>query len=93
MPKREVELVIISDIHLGTYGCHAKELLRYLKSIKPQKLVLNGDIIDMWQFSKNYWPESINEGIDLSDNEDLNAMLDIKNLFEQFKTENTRHSI
>jgi len=56
--KREVELVIISDVHLGTYGCHAEELLRYLKSIKPQKLILNGDIIDMWQFTKRYWPRS-----------------------------------
>lgn len=56
--KREVELVILSDIHLGTYGCHAEELLRYLKSIKPKKLILNGDIIDMWQFSKRYWPKS-----------------------------------
>src|SRR5690606_37347225 len=56
--KREVELVVISDIHLGTYGCHAEELLRYLKSIKPKKLILNGDIIDMWQFSKRYWPKS-----------------------------------
>lgn len=58
MPKREVDLVVISDIHLGTYGCHAKELLHYLKSIKPKKIVLNGDIIDIWQFSKSYWPES-----------------------------------
>ena len=58
MAKREVDLVIISDIHLGTYGCHAKELLIYLKSIKPKKIVLNGDIIDIWQFSKSYWPES-----------------------------------
>jgi UDP-2,3-diacylglucosamine pyrophosphatase LpxH len=56
--KRPVELVIISDIHLGTYGCHAEELLRYLKSIKPKRLILNGDIIDMWQFSKRYWPKS-----------------------------------
>ncbi|MFN5550999.1 MAG: UDP-2,3-diacylglucosamine diphosphatase [Bacteroidota bacterium] len=56
--KREVELVIISDVHLGTYGCHAEELLKYLKSIKPKRLVLNGDIIDMWQFSKRYWPKS-----------------------------------
>lgn len=56
--KREVEVVIISDVHLGTYGCHAEELLRYLKSIKVQKLILNGDIIDMWQFSKRYWPKS-----------------------------------
>ncbi|SKB81062.1 UDP-2,3-diacylglucosamine diphosphatase [Daejeonella lutea] len=58
MPKREVDLVVISDIHLGTYGCHAKELLSYLKSIKPKKIILNGDIIDIWQFSKSYWPES-----------------------------------
>jgi UDP-2,3-diacylglucosamine pyrophosphatase LpxH len=56
--KREVEVVIISDVHLGTYGCRAEELLRYLKSIKPRKLILNGDIIDMWQFSKSYWPKS-----------------------------------
>ena len=56
--KREIELVVISDVHLGTYGCHAKELLQYLKSINPQKLILNGDIIDIWQFSKHYWPTS-----------------------------------
>jgi UDP-2,3-diacylglucosamine pyrophosphatase LpxH len=56
--KREIEVVVISDIHLGTYGCHAEELLRYLKTIKPQRLILNGDIIDMWQFSKRYWPKS-----------------------------------
>ncbi len=56
--KREVEIVIISDVHLGTYGCHAEELLRYLKTIKPKWLILNGDIIDMWQFSKRYWPKS-----------------------------------
>jgi UDP-2,3-diacylglucosamine pyrophosphatase LpxH len=56
--KRKVEVVVISDVHLGTYGCHAKELLRYLKSVKPKKLILNGDIIDIWQFSKHYWPQS-----------------------------------
>ncbi|MBL7857621.1 MAG: UDP-2,3-diacylglucosamine diphosphatase [Cyclobacteriaceae bacterium] len=56
--KRDVELVILSDVHLGTYGCHSDELLRYLKTINPKKLILNGDIIDMWQFSKRYWPKS-----------------------------------
>ncbi len=56
--KRKVEVVVISDVHLGTYGCHAKELLQYLKSIKPEKLILNGDIIDIWQFNKRYWPSS-----------------------------------
>jgi UDP-2,3-diacylglucosamine pyrophosphatase LpxH len=58
MPKRDVDIVVISDVHLGTYGCHAKELLKYLKSIKPKMVILNGDIIDIWQFSKRYFPES-----------------------------------
>ncbi|RWU06230.1 UDP-2,3-diacylglucosamine diphosphatase [Pedobacter chitinilyticus] len=58
MEKRNVEIVVISDVHLGTYGCHAKELLKYLKSIRPKTLILNGDIIDIWQFSKRYWPET-----------------------------------
>jgi len=56
--KRKVELLVLSDVHLGTYGCHAKELLHYLKSINPKTVVLNGDIIDVWQFSKRYWPKS-----------------------------------
>ena len=56
--KRPVEILVLSDIHLGTYGCHAKELLQYLKSVQPKMVVLNGDIIDIWQFSKRYWPKS-----------------------------------
>jgi UDP-2,3-diacylglucosamine pyrophosphatase LpxH len=56
--KRRVELVVISDLHLGTFGCQAKELLQYMKSIRPDTLVLNGDIIDIWQFSKSYWPKA-----------------------------------
>ncbi len=55
--KRELDIVIISDVHLGTYGCHAKELLNYLKSIKPETLILNGDFVDMWQFRKRYFPK------------------------------------
>lgn len=58
MSKREVDIVVISDVHLGTYGCHARELLKYLKSVRPKMVVLNGDIIDIWQFSKRYWPET-----------------------------------
>ena len=56
--KRKIDILVISDMHLGTYGCRSKELLKYLKSIKPKMVVLNGDIIDMWQFSKRYWPKS-----------------------------------
>ena len=56
--KRKIEIAVISDVHLGTYGCHAKHLLTYLSSIEPKKLILNGDIIDIWQFSKRYFPKS-----------------------------------
>ena len=58
MKKRPVEILVISDVHLGTYGCRAKELHKYLKTIKPRAVILNGDIIDIWQFSKRYWPKS-----------------------------------
>ena len=56
--KRYVDILVLSDIHLGTYGCHARELLCYMKSIRPGMVILNGDIIDGWQFSKRYWPYS-----------------------------------
>ena len=70
MRKRVVELAVISDVHLGTFGCHTKELLNYLNSISPKTLILNGDIIDIWQFRKRYFPKShlavIQKIIDLS---------------------------
>jgi UDP-2,3-diacylglucosamine pyrophosphatase LpxH len=56
MHKRQLDVVVISDVHLGTYGCHANELLQYLRSIQPRLLILNGDIIDIWNFSKRYFP-------------------------------------
>lgn len=56
MERRPVDVVVMSDMHLGTYGCHAQEIVNYLKSIQPQILVLNGDVIDGWQFSKRYFP-------------------------------------
>ncbi|PSG88777.1 UDP-2,3-diacylglucosamine diphosphatase [Aurantibacter aestuarii] len=56
--KRKLDIVVISDVHLGTYGCQAKALLTYLNSIEPKHLILNGDIIDIWQFNKNYFPKS-----------------------------------
>ena len=58
LKKRKPEIVVISDVHLGTFGCHARELLTYLNSIKPKKLILNGDIIDIWQFRKSFFPKS-----------------------------------
>ena len=56
LEKRKLDVAVISDVHLGTYGCRSNELSRYLSTIDPAILVLNGDIIDIWQFSKKYWP-------------------------------------
>jgi len=55
--KRELDIVVISDVHLGTCGCHAKELCNYLKHIKVDTLILNGDFIDIGQFRKHYFPK------------------------------------
>ncbi|KAF0239554.1 MAG: hypothetical protein FD181_142 [Prolixibacteraceae bacterium] len=57
MKIREVEVAVISDIHLATHACKPKKVLKYLKSIQPKILVLNGDIIDSWRFSRNYFPK------------------------------------
>ena len=56
--KRKIDLLVLSDIHLGTIGCNAKYLLQYFSTIKPKKVILNGDIIDIWQFKKRYFPKS-----------------------------------
>ena len=56
--KRRIDIAVISDVHLGTHGCRADELIAYLSSIKPGKLILNGDIIDIWQFNKKFFPPS-----------------------------------
>jgi UDP-2,3-diacylglucosamine pyrophosphatase LpxH len=47
---------VLSDLHLGTVGCHAVELAQYLNSIDPKILILNGDIFDIWNFKKYFWP-------------------------------------
>jgi len=56
--KRKIDILVLSDIHLGSFGCRAHELLQYLHTIKPKKVILNGDIIDVWQFRKYYFPKS-----------------------------------
>ena len=56
--KKVLDICVLSDLHLGTYGCRADELLEYLNRIEPARLILNGDIIDAWQFKKKYFPAS-----------------------------------
>jgi UDP-2,3-diacylglucosamine pyrophosphatase LpxH len=54
--KRKPDIVILSDVHLGTHSCHAEELLQYLNSIEPKTLILNGDFFDIPQFGKPFFP-------------------------------------
>lgn len=59
MEKRNIEVAIISDLHLGTKSSRAEDVLLYLKSINPKTLVLNGDIIDGWELKRSsYFPQS-----------------------------------
>ncbi|MGK0388446.1 MAG: UDP-2,3-diacylglucosamine pyrophosphatase LpxH [Maribacter sp.] len=57
MERREIDILVISDTHLGTFGSSALELLKYLRSVQPKLIILNGDVIDIWQFNKYYFPE------------------------------------
>lgn len=48
--------VILSDTHLGTRDAKAHELLYFLRHIRCEKLILNGDIIDFWSLRRTpYW--------------------------------------
>lgn len=58
MEKRKLDIAVLSDLHLGAYGCRAKEICRYLSTIDPAMLILNGDIIDAMQLPKQYWPKT-----------------------------------
>lgn len=54
--------IFLSDIHLGNKDCKAEHLLDFLKYNKCDKLYLVGDIVDMWQMTKQFhWPALHNE--------------------------------
>ncbi len=47
-----VRTVILSDVHLGTSECKAAEVNHFLRHVRCDKLILNGDIIDGWQLTR-----------------------------------------
>ena len=62
MGKVSYRTVWISDVHLGTRGCKADYLIKFLDSIKCETLYLVGDIIDLWKLRSGwYWPKAHNE--------------------------------
>ena len=63
--KRKLEVVVISDIHLGTYGAQAGALNKYLNSIDPDTIIINGDWIDMWGFDIDNWNKDHKENVSI----------------------------
>ena len=54
--------VWVSDVHLGSKGCQAESLLKFLRSVECETLYLVGDIIDIWSLQRSvYWPQSHND--------------------------------
>jgi UDP-2,3-diacylglucosamine pyrophosphatase LpxH len=55
----KIEALFISDLHLGSKGSKAEDVLEVLKQYQPKYLFLVGDIIDGWLLKKKFrWPQS-----------------------------------
>lgn len=55
----KIEALFISDVHLGSKGSNAEQVLDVLKHYKPEYLFLVGDIIDGWLLKRKFrWPQS-----------------------------------
>lgn len=61
-PRLRLRTAFISDVHLGFRGCQADYLLDFLNSIDTDRLVLVGDIVDLWALKRSlYWPAAHQE--------------------------------
>ena len=60
--KIRLRSVFVSDVHLGSRDCRARELLQFLETFEADYLFLVGDIVDFWSLRRSfYWPEEHNE--------------------------------
>jgi predicted MPP superfamily phosphohydrolase len=54
--------VFLSDLHLGTRGCQAEQVLSFLRRYDAEMIYLVGDIVDGWQLKTDwYWPQAHND--------------------------------
>jgi UDP-2,3-diacylglucosamine pyrophosphatase LpxH len=59
LKNKKVQALFISDVHLGSKGCKAEELLEVLKEYHPETLYIVGDFIDGWLLKKrHFWPQA-----------------------------------
>lgn len=52
-PALSVRTAILSDVHLGTPHSKADEATHFLKHVRCERLILNGDIIDGWRLRRD----------------------------------------
>jgi len=58
-PVLQVRTAILSDVHLGTPHSKADEAAHFLKHVRCERLILNGDIIDGWRLTRDgRWSKS-----------------------------------
>lgn len=51
--------IILSDVHLGSKASRTKDVLKFLDENTCDRLILNGDIIDMWAMKRGgKWKET-----------------------------------
>ncbi len=63
-PVLRFRSIWISDLHLGTRGCQAEQILDFLRHTESDLLYLVGDVVDGWQLKKHwYWPQKHNDVI------------------------------
>jgi UDP-2,3-diacylglucosamine pyrophosphatase LpxH len=59
MPGFDCRTAFISDIHLGTRDCRAPYLLDFLQRLSCERLVLVGDVFDLWAMRRRVvWTQS-----------------------------------
>ncbi len=60
--RQRLRSVFISDVHLGSKDCRAKELLEFLAGVETDYLFLVGDIVDFWSLRRQFhWPQAHND--------------------------------
>ncbi len=58
-PRYALRSLFISDVHLGSRGCRAEQLLALLDAVRVEQLVVVGDLIDFWSLRRVFhWPSA-----------------------------------
>jgi UDP-2,3-diacylglucosamine pyrophosphatase LpxH len=64
MTTRHYRTIWLSDLHLGTRGCQAEQVLDFLRHTESEHLYLVGDVVDGWALRQGWhWPQPHNDVI------------------------------